>query len=150
MQEMINRASEHYSYSTVKKIYECINACLKHAVKEGKIENNPASMVALPKRLQGDTKEVRCFLPKEVERIKRECVRCYQNGNRIYRIGEIVIFLLNTGLRIGEALALEWSDIDFERCRVNVRKNVVYVKKRDRDGRKTGGYQTLQAKYSQN
>lgn len=76
LQEMINRVSEQYSYSTVKKVYECINACLKYAVKEGKIENNPASIVALPKRLQGDTKEIRCFLPEEAEKIKRECVRC--------------------------------------------------------------------------
>ena len=37
-------------------------------------------------------------------------------------------FLLSTGLRIGEALALTKKDIDFEKCTVNVCKDVVFDK----------------------
>lgn len=36
-------------------------------------------------------------------------------------------FLLSTGLRIGEALALKRSDFDFEKGIVSVNKNVVFV-----------------------
>ncbi len=143
VQNMINKLSAKYSYSTVKKAYECLNGCLKFAVKNHQITMNPADGTVLPKNLQLDTKEVRCFTENEVQKIEQECVRCYQNGNRVFRLGEIIIFLLNTGLRIGEALALEWSDIDFERAKLKVRKNVVCVKKRSKDGRNTGGYQTL-------
>lgn len=144
IQNMINALSEVYSYSTVKKAYECINACLKFAVKEGKLQKNPCELVVLPKKQIDDVKEIRAFTDGEITKIEQECVRCYQNGKRIYRVGEIVILLLNTGLRIGEALALEWTDVDFEHKRLKIRKNVVYVKKRSKDGRKAQGYQTVQ------
>ncbi|WP_426152076.1 tyrosine-type recombinase/integrase [Lacrimispora sp. 38-1] len=43
----------------------------------------------------------------------------------------ILLLILNTGMRIGEALALEWSDIDFEnktlRETLTKRKNVTIM-----------------------
>ncbi len=38
------------------------------------------------------------------------------------------VTLLSTGIRIGEALALRKSDIDFNNCTVSITKNVVYIK----------------------
>lgn len=75
--------------------------------------------------------QIRFFNQEQIQIIEEEAVKCYKNGKRIYRIGEIIIFLLNVGLRIGEALALEWSDIDFDKKYVKIRKNVVFVKVRD-------------------
>ena len=37
-------------------------------------------------------------------------------------------FLLSTGLRIGEALALKHSDVDYEKHTVTVSKDVVFIK----------------------
>lgn len=39
----------------------------------------------------------------------------------------LCLLLLSTGLRIGEALALNKNDIDFENETINVNKNVVYI-----------------------
>ena len=39
----------------------------------------------------------------------------------------LLLFLLSTGLRIGEALALTYGDIDFGRKSVRVSKNVVFI-----------------------
>lgn len=53
--------------------------------------------------------------------------------------GLFFVFMLNTGLRAGEAVALKYSDIDFENHTMAVRKNVKYAKKRDTDGNAVGG-----------
>lgn len=131
VQNMINdlKASS-YSYSTIKKAYECINSCLKYAVKRRDLAFNVAESVIIPKNLKREKSDIECFSDDEVRSIEEEAVKCYKNGKRIYRMGEIVIFLVNTGLRIGEALALEWADIDFKTRKAHIRKNMVYVKDR--------------------
>ena len=53
--------------------------------------------------------------------------------------GLYFIFMLNTGLRAGEAVALKYSDIDFDKQTMTVRKNVKYAKRRDKDGNVIGG-----------
>ena len=102
---------------------------------------NVAECVVIPKNKEKSKNDIHFFTAEEAEKIKNESVSCYKNGKRIYRLGELIIFLLNTGLRIGEALALKWSDIDLKKKKVNVRRNVVYVKKRAEDSPKeTSGY----------
>ena len=131
IQEMINGLKKDYSFSTIKKTYECINSCLKYAVKKRDLPYNVAESVIIPKNLEREKSDVKCFSEDELNRIEAEAVKCYKNGKRIYRMGEIVIFLADTGLRIGEALALEWKDINFKKKTVTVRKNMVFVKDRD-------------------
>ena len=46
-------------------------------------------------------------------------------------LGELVPFLIFTGLRIGEAIALEWKDIDYKNKTITVNKNVVEVKSKE-------------------
>ena len=131
VQNMINELKSKYSYSTVKKAYEALNACLKYAVKKKELLYNPADCVSLPKNMEQATSKIKYFNDEQIAKIIRESIRCYKTGHRVYRMGEIILFLLNTGMRIGEALALKWSDIDFQKHNVKVRKNVVFVKKRD-------------------
>lgn len=136
IQSMVNELKKHYSYSTVKKAYECINSCLKYAVKRRDLPYNVAESISLPKNTERNKSEIKYFSEDEVKRIVKEAVRCYKNGNRVYRMGEIFILLLNTGLRIGEALALEWSDINFENRYATIRNNIVVVKDRSDNQKK--------------
>lgn len=141
IQNMINTLKNTYSYSTIKKAYEGINSCLKYALRKQDIHYNVAECVVIPKNMEKSKNDIHFFTVEEAEKIKNESVSCYRNGKRIYRLGELIIFLINTGLRIGEALALKWSDIDLKKQTVNVRGNVVYVKKRNKDSPKeTSGY----------
>ena len=51
--------------------------------------------------------------------------RKYKSSNEyISRDAIVVMFLLNTGLRVGELLALEWNDIDFEEKIVHINKTL--------------------------
>ena len=136
IQTMVNKLKKRYSYSTVKKAYECINACLRYAVKKQDLPYNAAESVSIPSNTQRSNSDIHFFTEDETRLILQESVRCCKNGSRVYRMGEIFVFLLNTGLRIGEALALEWRNIDFENQLLTVRSNIVYVKDRTDSGKK--------------
>lgn len=131
IQQMINQLKNIYSYSTIKKAYEALNSCLKYAVKKRDLQFNPAECISLPKNIERPQNTIHYFSETQIKKIEIEAIRCYNTGKRVYRLGEIVIFLLNTGMRIGEALALKWTDIDLKNKNVKVRKNVVFVKNRD-------------------
>ena len=49
----------------------------------------------------------------------------------------LVVLLYLTGLRIGEALALKWSDVDCEQSKLYVRRSVWRRKEQTRKGRKS-------------
>jgi len=51
-----------------------------------------------------------------------------EKGNKLrLRYGWGAVLILETGLRAGEALALEWSDVDEEKRTLRVNKNMVRV-----------------------
>ena len=62
------------------------------------------------------------------------------DGKPLYKYGPAYTLILNTGLRMGEALSLCWDDVDLENHTITVAKNSVMTKRRDSDGNKIGGY----------
>jgi integrase len=42
-------------------------------------------------------------------------------------IQNLIVFLLGTGCRIGEALALQWDDVDFKKGKIIIRQAVAYI-----------------------
>jgi integrase len=55
---------------------------------------------------------------------------------RRYVNGGAMDLILNTGLRMGEALALQWTDINWKKNTVSVTKNLIRVKNRSAKGKK--------------
>ncbi len=88
--------------------------------------------VVMPKRQEDDT-DVKFFDAEQVELIKKVSLEKDANGKFRYRLGLVIPLLLNTGMRIGEVLALTWSDIDFDKKTISVSKNLINVKNRDED-----------------
>ncbi len=58
--------------------------------------------------------------------------------------GEFFVFMLNTGIRAGEAVALKYSDIDFKKGTMSINNNVIYAKNRNAEGEVTGGYTRIE------
>lgn len=50
----------------------------------------------------------------------------------------VLLLILDTGMRIGEALALEWSDIDFKNKTLRVNKTLTKAKERNVKGEVVG------------
>ena len=119
---------EGYSYSTIKKVYEALDSCLRWAVKKRDIQYNPMAALAKPtkkdKRIKAP-KQMKPFNKDECELLVKESKRKYKTGNTVYRLGWLFILLLETGLRIGEALALLWEDVDFKTKTLLVKQTTV-------------------------
>lgn len=129
IQMMLNDLAERSSYSTTKKAYVNLKSCLDLAVLKGDIKKNPILSVVLPKNNKSDETVV-YYSPEQARAIAAEAISTYNNGSFKYRYGYFIVFMLNTGLRVGEALALSWSDVDFTNKIVYVHNSVSSVKTR--------------------
>jgi integrase len=112
--EMLGRG---LSATTVRHAHSVINCALKQAVRWGLLQRNPAELAELPKAMR---KERRVLSPEEARRFISACGEMPR--------GIVFEFALLTGMRPEEYLALQWADLDFERCAARVRRAVVWQK----------------------
>lgn len=100
--------------NTVRLALAPVKALLATAVEEGVIRSNPSAGVRLA-LTNGDTEDehVKALSEDELPRLLAEL----PDGWRLF-----FEFLAQSGLRIGEAVALRWSDVDFDRRRIRVRR----------------------------
>lgn len=104
-----------YSKESIKKIYNLINNCLSYAVDKEHIGKNPINGTSLPKEesMITKTKEIEFFDKEDMKKIYNECIRKFNNGKYVYsNNGLTLAFLMWTGLRVGEALAVRYEDFD--------------------------------------
>lgn len=122
IQFYINQISKDgYSFSTIKKQLELLRASLRKAVKLKLISENPAEDVNLPKKeILKKPKEVKAYTEKEQKKLK-EYILNHQDSNAVLCVG----FMIETGLRSGEALALRWSDIEIDKHKCHVGATIV-------------------------
>lgn len=138
-QKYINTlVSDGYSRATIVKTYNTINNCLKMAVLKNDIKFNPLSIVTIPSETQviTKTKDIECLTEQDVNKILElaKNTDITQSTKNLY-IYEI-IFLIYTGLRIGEACALKWKDIDLKNKKLIVSSSASIIQI-DNDNKKT-------------
>lgn len=112
-------AMKGFSAKTVKMQKVVIGLIYKYAIVNGYTDTNPAEYVQLPKHLP-----VAERTPPSSETVK------IIKENISVPFGLFPFFLLYTGCRRGEALALQWSDIDFKNNLINIRRNLIYQNNR--------------------
>lgn len=112
IQRFVNRLTEKkLSATTIEKHCAVISMALDKAVENEMILKNPCKKVCLPAKHK---KEARVLTIEEQKKLIEIALN--------YRDSEIIVFMLYTGLRLGEALALTWDDIDFDRKIIDVNK----------------------------
>lgn len=139
VQKMITAIISEKSYSTAKKAYNNLNACIELGVQRGEILKNPVKGVKLPSSKTKERKEITAYSPEEIAAIVEEAKRTYKNGAPVYRYGYLIILILNTGMREGEPLYLKWKDVDLEKRHIYIHGNVVEVKNRAEDAESSYG-----------
>lgn len=137
IQIFLNERANEISYSSLKKVYEALNGVFKIASIRQHVSVNPMLTVVLPARADDELSDVRFFNEEQITKIKAEAIRKYSTGKDVYRLGYAFILLLNTGMRMGEALALSWDDIDFDNRLINIHKSVASVKDRSDSDKKS-------------
>lgn len=107
------------SSNSVNSIITVIQSTLKTAYSLGIISEYVGDKI---KRPRASEKKVGCFSMSEQKKIEQYIL----NDENARFFG--VLLCLYTGLRIGELLALEWSDIDMSKGELQVNKNCHYGK----------------------
>lgn len=98
---------------TVKRIYNMMQSLFHYAVVQKYIKETPCSGVILPQK-DVTVDEKRRYLTKE------ELIRFLPLFDGYSSFNTIIKLLLHTGLRSGEALGLQWTDIDFENRTISI------------------------------
>lgn len=112
------------SYVLYNHYLSVINRIFKYAVLMDVLNSNPFDKVIKPKSRQ--TQRKGNFLTKEE---LKEFLKLAQTTTLSYFF-PLVHLMSYTGLRQGEALALKWSDIDFENKKITVDKTATRIKER--------------------
>ena len=109
--KLIKAKASQKSVATAKSL---LNMIFSYGILEGHIENNPVQIITLPANLPKKPRK----LPTDEE---LEIVNSHYEGFNF-----LPFFLLNTGLRKSEALALDYSDIDFDKKTININKHLLH------------------------
>ena len=110
-----------YSMSGLKKQALIVTSPLRHAAAMQIISADPCVGVKMPveTKIKKKTRAVIAYTKEEQDRMNRIAL---SSGN----VGQLATyFMVETGLRAGELLALKWSDIELERCRMKIRATIV-------------------------
>lgn len=135
LQKLLVEKSQTLSLTVVKIIYIILSEIFSYAHSEGDLSRNPMHNVKMPKKATfKPEREIVALESDEVRAVERIAEMKNKNGRPCIMQAHALVFLVHTGLRCGEFLALKWSDIDFESRIVTVNKNMSMVYDRDKDG----------------
>lgn len=113
LQNFAARLTKKYAANTVNGIIGVLKKSLERAEKTGVAERQYAGCIQYPKSRE---KQVECLTASEQKKIERYIVSCKKH--KLYGI----LLCLYTGLRVGELLALKWTDVDLRRGVIEVNK----------------------------
>jgi integrase len=90
------------SRRSVEQSHTVLHRALRQAVLWGLMLRNPTEAVTVPRPIR-----------REMQTLTEEEVRSLFQGSQDHRLHALWVLLATTGLRVGEALGLLWTDIDF-------------------------------------
>lgn len=116
------------SCSNYKNLLNTVQRILDYAFQLGIISSNPARMVVAPRLKSRGKQKLKYLDNKDLKKFLGYLDNLDQTDNNIFSI-TLYKLLLDTGLRVSEALAFNWSDIDYENSVIHVDKTMDRVGK---------------------
>ena len=116
VQRFLAEQATNYSLSSLRSMRVVLSLVLGWAVANGWLERNPCAGVKLPQKAHGKKVTRNVLTPEQVTALAGKLPEPYST---------LVLFLTATGLRIGEAIAVKWSDFE---------GNVLKISRRIYDG----------------
>ena len=115
VKKYIGNFPKTWAQKTYKNYFLVLNLIFKYAASNECIESNPAEFVQIPKGLKKSYR--RAPTQEEMQIIKNSTEKTF---------GLFAYFLLYTGCRRGEALALQQKDIDRKSKVIHIKKSIYY------------------------
>ena len=103
---------------TVSNVHKLLKRALGHAQKWSTIAVNPVDAVDAPS-----------VPDSEVEILNEDQITQLLKGSEGHELRSLFMFLLGTGARRSEGLALTWEDLDLDRASVTIRASLEHVHK---------------------
>jgi integrase len=114
VQIWVSRLATQRSPSTARKAHRVLSLVLGLAVRDGRLNRNPADGIGLPREVRTD--------------------RRYRNHEQVHALavaagdaGSTILFLAYTGMRFGEMAALRADRVDIDRRFVEIAESVTAV-----------------------
>ena len=146
IQIYLNQLSQRYSKSTVKKVFSLLKQFFDYYYKTEPYKN-PMIQVQLPKMEQEivldknnnpvNPNDLIILDDNEIKIFDKYAMKPLQVGIGGSKYGCFLSFIMWTFIRVGEALALQWKDIDWKEESFLVYKTYSRVVNRDDDKSKT-------------
>lgn len=120
LQAYINSMVDIDSMSTIKRQYIVLGLTFEYALNKGWVKTDETEKIKLPNEAN-ISKEKRdpVFLTTDERKELEKACWSYKGT-----MAMAAVFILHTGLRIGELIALWWEDVDMKRKFIHVRRNV--------------------------
>ena len=117
---LLGKINEGYSKSIIDQLKNMVSCVLSKAMDDETIQSNPALQLGknFLKGINGAKKDIKALTSEELKDLLNTVEKHFPGHY------PLVLLLARTGLRIGEALALQWSDFDFNQRFIEVRRGV--------------------------
>lgn len=121
VQQFVNKLiKEQISPKHIAGIINVLKASIEQAIKNDMLHKNVVKNIVIPKIT---TKKAEILTLDEQTAFIELCKNTY--------LGNVFIFSLGTGMRIGEVLALTWSDVNFSNDTISITKTLNITKDYD-------------------
>lgn len=139
IQRLIDEMQPKYSYSTIRKVYLFLHSMVRYGIAEKDFPKtyDPFDTLEMPDEsaVGVKTKQIQIIPDGYIGQIKELALSRRTDGTLNYRYGPAIVFMLNTGLREGELLALSQNGIQKDtegRISIHISETVSTVKNRDK------------------
>lgn len=122
IQNYLNRlVQDGYALTTIKKQYNLLSGYIRWANAEGIMPRAIYNNVSLPSRntVKKPKKEMQVYNKMQQMTLRKELQTNKRGGY------PVALLMLETGIRVGEAIALAWDDVDWDRRSLRINKTMV-------------------------
>ncbi len=124
------QTKRNLSYSTVKGVNAVLSQVFQVFVNDDVLRKNPCNDIIQSAKINPSEKKTAL-----TRRQQENFLRFVYSNKPATHWRPLITFLFGTGVRIGEAAALKWQDVDFANREIIIRKTV--TKEKDEAGRYT-------------
>lgn len=136
-QFFINELSGKYALGTIKKTWNVIKQIVTYAEAKGDIHEGTLKLVRLPKEsnVAVKAKEIPFIDKNDMNILYNEAFHTIGSNKRCMygNASKLLVLIMYTGLRVSEACALRWEDVDIANKTLRVQSSLSKVKERSID-----------------